>query len=303
MLVGAPDGRVSRSSAAEVLRRAADAERNLAPPLPGPGQYLYVKSQDAYLSSTVTLPSNAKSVQEIDGGPPRSIDPEEAVTPEIDYSILRPSVREVWIGAKGSLLEQHFRPPEFITENDREAWVADGRAGVKSMEAGTSTDSLGKNEPLDIPADPSLLLDQLRAKAGRYAHDIYPPPDSSGASQESYDPVDVEVFSLIGEDLRERSATPAQRSALFEAASRLNGIELVGDVTDSVGRPGIAVAMTDPRDGIRDTFIFDPNTSVLLAEEEVIADDDNTYGYPVGTVIGHSTYLERAIVDKAGERP
>lgn len=57
--------------------------------------------------------------------------------------------------------------------------------------------------------------------------------------------------------------------------------------------------MTD-RYGIRDAFVFDPYSSVLLAEEEVFASDDNRYGYPVGTVIGHSSYLERTIVDEAG---
>lgn len=295
VFVGGPEGTVSNSSAAEVLRQAAAAELDTAPPLPGPGQYLYVKSEDAYMSSymkSLGAPAPAP------GKPLGSVDPLQPVEPEIAYSMLVPHIREVWMGSENSLLETHSSPPEFLSESDRRAWEAHGSPEIKG---GLSVDHLGPTKPLDLPSDPNELYDQFHAKAARVAGDPYTP--DGDAPIDPAQTIAYEMFRMAGESLRERSATPEQRAALFEVASRLDGIELVGDVTDTAGRPGIAIAMLDPRNGIRDTFVFDPDTSALLAEEEVVAADDNEFGYPVGTVIGHSTYLERAIVDKSGERP
>lgn len=305
VLLGGPDGRVSTSSAAEVLQQAAAAERELAPPLPGPGEYLYVKSESAYLSSTLSAPAGRAPAP---GTPPGSVPPEEAVAPEISYSYLEPNVREVWMG-EYSLLKTRFGTPTFLSEEDREAWEADGSPGAKG---GTETDPLGRNEPIDLPSDPDVLLMQLREKAGRYvdgfgygaafgtpADDLDPPPPDLDLARA----IDVEVFSRVGESLREQSATPAQRAALLEVASRLEGIELAGETTDSIGRPGIAVAMTDPEYGMRHSFVFDSETSALLGEQEEVATDAAMFDYPIGTVVGWSAYLEAAIVEERGVRP
>lgn len=289
VLAGGPEDQMPPSSATEVLRDAAASERELAPPLPGPGEYLYVKSENAYLSSYVTVPT---------GAPDEEGTRREPLAAGISYSYLEPEVREVWMG-ENSLLKTRFGEPTFFTEEDREAWVADGSPGANG---GSSTDPLGRNEPLDLPSDPDELLRRLRAKAA-YVADLGAPPGSAVEDLALETLVDIEIFRVIGESLREQSATPAQRAALLEVASRLEGIELVGEVTDSAGRPGIAVALADPRSGIRNTLVFDPETSALLAEEQVITAADSTYGYPIGTVIGHATYLESAIVDEPGERP
>jgi hypothetical protein len=54
--------------------------------------------------------------------------------------------------------------------------------------------------------------------------------------------------------------------------------------------------------GSRQTLIFDPETSQLLAEEQT-ALAGNPFGYPAGTALGHGTQVESAIVDSRGERP
>lgn len=56
------------------------------------------------------------------------------------------------------------------------------------------------------------------------------------------------------------------------ADSEIDGVELVGKVTDRAGRPGIAVAMTTGYWGAKQRFtlIFDPTTPALLGEEKVL---------------------------------
>jgi len=70
----------------------------------------------------------------------------------------------------------------------------------------------------------------------------------------------------------------------------------------AAGRPGIAVAKDDDVNHVRSTLVFDPNTSVLLAEEESTL-EGNSFGYPAGTRIELATYLQTAIVGSLGARP
>ena len=79
------------------------------------------------------------------------------------------------------------------------------------------------------------------------------------------------MFVFVGDSLRETNASPEQRAALYAVAARIPGVDLVGPVTDSAGRRGIAVAKDDNVNHIRSTLVFDPRTSVLLAEEESTA--------------------------------
>ena len=109
------------------------------------------------------------------------------------------------------------------------------------------------------------------------------------------------MFVLVGDSLRETNASPAQRAALYAVAARIPGIDLVGDVT-SAGRRGIAVAKDDDVNHVRSTLVFDPQTSVLLGEEESTL-AGNSFGYPVGTRIETATYLQTAIVDSLGAHP
>jgi hypothetical protein len=102
--------------------------------------------------------------------------------------------------------------------------------------------------------------------------------------------------------LRYLTATPAQRAALYEVAARIPGVELVGRVTDPVGRNGMAVAMTSGADGLRHMLVLDPDTGELLSEEQRVL-DENEFGYPAGTRIGYATYVDVAIVDSDRERP
>jgi hypothetical protein len=81
-------------------------------------------------------------------------------------------------------------------------------------------------------------------------------------------------------------------------------VELLGEVEDPVGRVGIGIAYTDERRGTTHELIFDPGTSALLGERDLLA-RSGAYGFeaPLGTTVGYAAYLESKVVDSVGERP
>jgi hypothetical protein len=244
-------GHGTSSAAAATLRKAARIARDQKPMIPGPGQYLYTKSVNAYVNTTVPV-----------GG---------AGT---DYNVLVPHVRQIWLGPGGGRLAETSGTPRFLTTRDRARWIADGSPDLTEP---PSENRLPPAQPLDLPSDVDALYARLKQNATGHGDGLY-----------------GEMFTLIGDALRETSATPAQRSALYQAAARIPGVELVGPAKDTAGRSGVAVAMNNH--SIRFTLIFDPRTSALLSEEYV-ALPNNPYGYPAGTRVGYATYLVQGIVD------
>jgi len=261
LTIGGPAAETA--SAASVLRNAAAAALARNEPTLRPGQYVYTKSVTAYLATST------------DDG----------------YSYLLPSVRETWLSPDGGgWLRERSGKPRFLSDRDRERWVAAGRP---PLAGDTTTDMALDNSDgsplppmmsLDLPADPDALYSRLEHDARGHGNGLY-----------------GQMFQLIGDALRENYTTPAQQAALYEVAARLPGIELVGAVRDSQGRDGVAVAMDDVN-RIRYELVFDPQTWTLLAEEQTVL-AANWWRYPVGTVIGHATYLEHAVVDGLKERP
>ncbi|MDC7122676.1 CU044_5270 family protein [Cellulomonas fimi] len=112
-----------------------------------------------------------------------------------------------------------------------------------------------------LPTDPTELEHALRNMGEGHG----PDPDS-------------QLWSDIGELQRETPAPPALRAVLWTVASRIPGVVLVGDVTDSTGRPGVAVERDMTEDGwSRERYIIDRATGDLL--EEVSFDSDDTVVY------------------------
>jgi hypothetical protein len=140
----------------------------------------------------------------------------------------------------------------------REVWIGHREAGVLE-------DSGAGNHPISLPVasfpvgasgiswdqlyalpiDPTALENVLRA-------------DSRGAGP---DP-DSELFTIVGDLLRESPAPPALRAALYEVAARIPGITLIGPVTDSLGRHGTAIERSGQ------TYVFDPSSGQILDESE-----------------------------------
>jgi hypothetical protein len=203
----------------------------------------------------------------------------------MDWMYLRPLVREDWIAADGSgRIRENVGEPIFLSEADRAAFEASGSTPFALNE----DFGPGGLEPqlanALLPTDVDLLREEVRQRAE--ASHPWPRTDS-------------QMFVVIRDLLRAPLTPPDVRAALFEVAAGLPGIELLGEMDDRVGRPGVAVAMTafpfTPWHR-QEIVIFDPATSVLLEERSVgLASYGDT---PAPFLWGYATYLETEIVSK-----
>ncbi len=96
-----------------------------------------------------------------------------------------------------------------------------------------------------LPTDPAQLTAALNA-------------DIKGAGPDPQS----ELFTIVGDLLRESPAPPALRKALYDVAAGIPGVHLTGKTTDALGRPGTGVE----RDG--ETLVVDPANGALLADTE-----------------------------------
>ena len=267
LLTNSPLGSV-QSAAAEALSRMASVAADQQTTAPAAGQLVYTKTRAVYESSTYGA------------GPSH----------DQNFSVLMPVTRRAWIGLDGSgrLLETDGTPT-FLTPQDRAAWVAAGRP---SLGAGkTSDEAFGKGGLgyLDLSKLPTDVV-QLRTM-------IVERKIESGPAG------DAETFTIIGDLLRETYAPPALRAALYQIASELPGVELIGTVQDEAGRTGTAVGYKTTN-GYRNELIFDPTTAALLGEESVVADGAKVKPHlPTGTVMSWAVYLESGVVDSTTQTP
>jgi hypothetical protein len=206
--------------------------------------------------------------------------------------------RSTWISPDGSGRIIEVSTIDFPSEDDRSAWR---EAGAPRLQEDFSSDEmfgrgeLGYVETSELPSDPTELRSWIELRTGDDAW---------------------RTFSMVGDLLRYRTAPPAVRAALYLVAADLDGVELVGEATDALGRSGVAVAYTHA--GLRHELIFDPGTAELLGEEDVLLEDSEVdvesggpgaiYGLvgPAGTRASATTYLFSEITDAifvSPERP
>lgn len=108
------------------------------------------------------------------------------------------------------------------------------------------------------------------------------------------------LMEILAEPITSRSL----RAAAIGALTEIPGIGLKHGVTDAAGRRGDAIVWVRDR-GFGRRFIFDPQTSEVLAEAEVIfnAKAAEYPGVPDDTVFRETTYLRSAVVDSIGDGP
>lgn len=274
-LPGGPGG--ADPAAAAMLRRVARRAAIQPPePVPKPGQYLYTKSTSFQTFMYV-----------VGNGRP-------------NFYFEQTLTRESWIGTDGSgrILET-AGPVSFPSTSDRAKWEAAGSPDLRDQQGGDDLYQAGELSYQDysnVPKDPTALLDAIEERK------IVGGPDG-----------DWETFRIVGDLLRETYTVPAVRAALYEVAADLPGVELVGRVTDGIGRPGVAVAYT--YDTSRIEWIFDPQTAELLGESEVLVKDStlDTTNNPPGDIYGGAghpgttayaaSFLVRGVTDSVDERP
>jgi hypothetical protein len=112
-----------------------------------------------------------------------------------------------------------------------------------------------------------------------------------------------EMFTEIGDLLREDPIPAKVRAALYLVAARIPGIRLVGLTRDGIGRPALAVALNDTLYGERSELLFDPTTSALLGERSVVVRPPPAYHVKPGAVHYGATYITAGIVERIGQVP
>jgi hypothetical protein len=284
--VGPTEETVTPATAA--LREAADAAR--AQDRVPAGSYLYVRSENASLTFGVVLVDPS--------------DPEDATLDCCEAFL--PHVREMWLGdAPGDALlrERQTGPPEFLSEEERERWIALGRPALdaKTPFSGILAGIRPRDwydGPLDLPSDADAIYEQFKE-------------DAEGDTRDEGVPLDVHVtramFFHFSDLLREARATPEQRAAAYEALARVPGVVLVGELTDRFGRRGVGVAIdivaNEPSGFLyRYVLVFDPETADLLEERREVLPGNRYRGLSVGMNEAYATY-DYAVVSALGERP
>jgi hypothetical protein len=227
LTVVAPGG--GPSAAAKELVRLARIAASRDAPRVGPGEYFLVVSEELRPEGRTDLGTGSS------------------------YTVLSRLHVKTWIGADGSSSRRiEVATSRFASEADRRAWEQAGRPAI-SRAGDVRRESTGAGEVFwvdlqQLPDDPAELLAALRSGS------IVP-----------RSPGDAEVFHLIGDLLAQGDAPSAVRASLLQAASRLTGVQDVGDVTDPLGREGVALAVDGA--AVRTQLVFDPLTAHLLAIE------------------------------------
>jgi hypothetical protein len=276
---GVQEGQVAPASvaAAVALERAATAAtREPAPePFPRPDQFFYTRTQATYLDVAVAK-----------GG---------ITVPSLDTR-----TREAWIslGRRGG--EQTIGTTQrFPSAAARNAWIKAGRFDLgssdgKSMMALDKTAYYLGNERLSYVQ--LLAFDQSGPALYQRLRAHYQEGQGGG--------IDDEIFTQVGDALREQASPPRLRAALYRALKEVPGVRYLGRVRDRLGRPAIGIGRSTSN-GTRQELLFDPETSAMLAEREVMVQVPKEYVglVPPGTVSADAVYERRAVVDRVGQRP
>jgi hypothetical protein len=278
-LPGGGTGGADPAAAALLHRVALRAAQQPPEPAPGPGQYLYTRSESASTHLYV-------------------------VGDGTTFMFKQPSVHQSWTGPDGSgRILYESGAATFLTDADRAKWIAAGSPDL--YENATEDEFFGPDglwyaDYSDLPTDPEELFEVIERR------EIVGVGGPNG---------DWETFVIIGDLLRGTYTSPKVRAALYQVAADLPGVELVGRVVDSTGRPGVAVAYTKLNSDApsRMELIFDPRTAELLGSNEVLAADSTVevesawpgtiYGGvgPAGTKTFTTAYLVSGVVDSTAE--
>jgi hypothetical protein len=303
-------GPTAQPAAAEILHEtAAIAAATDAPAaIPGPGQFLFMKFQRLELESWV--PGGAGMM----GG---------VMTRPGAFKALMPTTQEWWTAPDGAgRVRQVAGTPQFLTDEEQSRWEAAGsrlpapfdpeyqrkyplafgnalevRRGVVDTEH-SELKNFHFPDTSRLPTEPEALRlavenNQISVRGFNL---MYP-----SAKRLDTEKTIAELINILAEG---NPMTPQLRAAVFNALAELPGIEVDTDATDSLGRQGDAIRSIDPKTGGGEEFIFDPDTSEVLAQRGFLGDtgrDPFLKGVPSGLAIRETIYMETGVVDSTRE--
>jgi hypothetical protein len=215
---------------------------------------------------------------------------------------------ETWWALDGSL-SGHRRSgrAEFLNATERAAWVAAGRPdlGLPNTEVYSPKDKQevfgvgwlpsSYQELVELPTDPAGLAAALTQR-------VRANPQFRGASRAH---LTVELFGTIGYLLEHYPLPPQLRAALYQVLTRLDGVKLIGNVTDLAGRPAVSVAIDIADQPLHERYelLLEPATGRLLGARSVLTRKVPGWRLQAGTVLEERVFLKASVVDSRATRP
>jgi hypothetical protein len=148
---------------------------------------------------------------------------------------------------------------------------------------------------LRLPTDPArlgaTLTERVRAN-----------PQLRGASHAR---LTAELVGTIGYLLERYPLPPQLRAGLYRVLTRLEGVKLIGAVTDLAGRRAVSVAV-EPVDRPlpqRYELLLEPATGRLLGARSVLTRRMPGWRLPAGTVLEERVFLQALVVHSRTTRP
>jgi hypothetical protein len=302
------DGALSQAAIFAELRQAAAAAeqpgaRAEAPP--APGQLLYAETEENHLEAwDPDGPASGSKAK------PRYFT-DRQLGSDSAMPALVTTLKQVWTAPDGTTREREtLDRVDFFFKDDQRRWEEAGSPppfAYDSAEHDVGRDDSGRlvknfrskafrgrreftymSRLSGLPTDPEALRLKVENRRGGGSPLDPSPADSprGGATVER-------LLNILSEPI----AGPALRAAAFGALAEIPGIGFERDVVDAAGRRGDAIGWIRER-GFGRRFIFDPRTSAVLAQAEMIFDAPATVedGVPAATPFRETAYLHSGIV-------
>jgi hypothetical protein len=302
------DKSLSHAAVAAELRRTAviagDADSRFGAP-PGPGDLLYLKTLEAHLEAWDPdgPPSGSKSE-------PRYFTDRQLGSPSAMPALVS-TLKQVWTAADGTAHKREtLERAKFLSTADQRRWEAAGSpppwafdsaahhvrqdASGRPLKDYASKAFRGRREFAymarlsELPTEP----DALRLKIENRPLSSSPLAPSPAGSERGGATVE-RLLEILSEPL----AGPQLRAAAFGALAEIPGVGFQRGVIDAAGRRGDAIAWVRER-GFGHRWIFDPRTSKILAQAEMIVGPPSSTEdkVPPGTVFRETAYLQASVV-------
>lgn len=193
----------------------------------------------------------------------------ELKSSELPYLAFTSDTQESWRAMKPGAASRFARHPDvsvtFGSPQDEADWKAAGSPALTEKKPATRDDSSERILSIDNPSltiqNISRLPTSQDALKRRLDTLFKQSPNSARAGMAGY-------LWQTGVDLMTAPIKPGTRSALFKVLADQNGITSQGQVTDAVGRTGVALSTTGA-DGIEFRLIINEETAELLQYEVV----------------------------------
>jgi hypothetical protein len=200
---------------------------------------------------------------------------------------------EQWVARDGSgrVRKVQLRPgDEFVGARDEEKWGERGRVSDERFGAGE----------LPGPGIEGCLppANELPAASDRLAG-VFGKARAQCAEQV---PLNAKSFEYAASVLLDAGASPELRAALHELVTEIDGVELIDDARDPLGRPATAVALDFDYGGPPERYelFFDPETSQPLAFTEKLREPQD---WVDGLLLRYRVLVESGPVTSIESRP